>query len=216
MITVTGRVVDELRKPVTGVQVIALGDWLLTSEKLVKPVTVDNDGRFTLKVENVEPVELGEPGGIVPSFRVRVLNSIGRQLSDDQVVSGTEPTTDLNEITVHQLDKDGLAVTNLTGTAKFVSDGNAIKLLVDGLEAFGRIADEIKLANHSINITELFFALPDKFDKDNEAIDPGSKEPKEKANLVFKFSPTPLVPIDPDLPGAPKDPAPRIGEGVEG
>ena len=114
MITVTGRVVDELRNPVTGVQVIALGDWLLTSEKLVKPVTVDNDGRFTLKVENVEPVELGEPGGIVPSFRVRVLNSIGRQLSDDQVVSGTEPTTDLNEITVHQLDKDGLAVTNLT------------------------------------------------------------------------------------------------------
>jgi phosphatidylserine/phosphatidylglycerophosphate/cardiolipin synthase-like enzyme len=212
MITVTGRVVDELHKPVTGVQVIALGDWLLTSEKLVKPVTVDNDGRFTLKVENVEPVELGEPGGIVPSFRVRVLNSIGRQLSGDQVVSGTEPTTDLNEITVHQLDKDGLAVTNLTGTAKFVSDGNAIKLLVDGLEAFGRIADEIKLANHSINITELFFALPDKFDKDNEAIDPGSKEPKEKANLVFKFSPTPLVPIDPDIPGAPKDPAPRIGD----
>jgi hypothetical protein len=166
MITVTGRVVDEQHTPMTGVQVIALGDWLLTSEKLVKPVTVDNDGRFTLTGPKCRTSRAWRTWRIVPSFRVRVLNSIVAELSDDQVVSGTEPSTDLNEITVHRLDKDGLAVTNLTGTAKFVSDGNAIKLLVDGLEAFGRIADEIKLANHSINITELFFALPDKFDKE--------------------------------------------------
>src|SRR6266498_4043852 len=152
MITVTGRVFDEQGTPVEGVQVVAFCDCLLTSEKLTKPLTVNNDGRFTLKIESVEAVEAGEPGTIVPSFRVRVIDLIGRQLSDDKLVPGT--------------DKDGLAVTNLTGAAKFVSDGNAIKLLVDGLEALGRIADEIKLAQHSINMTQLFFSLPDKFDKD--------------------------------------------------
>ena len=212
MITVTGRVVDEQGTPVAGVQIVALGDWLLTSEKLTKPLTVNNDGRFTLKIESVEAVEAGEPGTIVPSFRVRVIDLIGRQLSDDKLVPGTAPTHDLNDITVHRTDKDGLAVTNLTGAAKFVSDGNAIKLLVDGLEAFGRIADEIKLAQHSINMTQLFFSLPDKFDKDNEAIDPETKEPKEKAKLVFKFSPAPLVPIDPAVANSPKAPAPRIGD----
>ncbi len=212
MITVTGRVVDEQGTPVAGVQVVALGDWLLTSEKLTKPLNVNNDGRFTLKIESVESVEAGEPGTIVPSFRVRVIDLIGRQLSDDKLVPGTAPTHDLNDITVHRTDKDGLAVTNLTGAAKFVSDGNAIKLLVDGLEAFGRIADEIKLAQHSINMTQLFFSLPDKFDKDNEAIDPETKEPKEKAKLVFKFSPAPLVPIDPAVANSPKAPAPRIGD----
>ena len=70
-----------------------------------------------------------------------------------------------------------------------MSDGNAIKLLVDGLEAFGRIADEIKLANHSINITELFFALPDKFDKDNEAIDPGIERTKREGEARLQVFP---------------------------
>ncbi|HKE60337.1 MAG TPA: phospholipase D-like domain-containing protein [Pyrinomonadaceae bacterium] len=210
MITVTGRVVDDQGTPMTDVQVVALGDWLLTSEKLAKPLKVNNDGRFTLKVDNIEPGETGEPGTIISSFRVRVVDLIGRQLSDDQVVPGTADTHDLKDITVHRADKDGLAVTHLTGTAKFVSEGNAIKLLVDGLEAFGRIADEIKRAEHSINITQLFFGLPEEFAKENEAIDPGTNEPKEKANLVFKFSPTELKPRDPDEKIATN--APRIGD----
>ncbi|MCM3874151.1 MAG: phospholipase D-like domain-containing protein [Pyrinomonadaceae bacterium] len=212
MITVTGRVVDEERRPMTSVKIVALGDWLLTSDKLAKPVAVDDVGRFTLNIESLEAVEAIEAGTIVPSFRVRVVDKVGRQLSLDKVVHGTAANHDLNDITINRADAEGLLVTNRTGTAKFVSDGNAVKLLVDGLEAFGRTADEIKLAEHSINMTQLFFALPDKFHNDNEAIDPATKEPQEKAKLVFKFGSTPIVPIDPVVPNAPKDPVPRIGD----
>lgn len=145
----------------------------------------------------------------MPSFRVRVVDLVGRQLSLDKVVHGTAASHELNDITINRADAEGLLVTNRTGTAKFVSDDNAVKLLVDGLEAFGRIADEIKLAEHSINMTQLFFAVPDKFHKDNEATDPATKEPKEKAKLVFKFSPTELRPLDPDPQ---TNPTPRIGD----
>jgi phosphatidylserine/phosphatidylglycerophosphate/cardiolipin synthase-like enzyme len=210
MITVTGRVVDERGTPMGGVQVIALGDWLLTTEKLAKPVTVDStDGRFNLEVEGVKDVEGGT--SVPSSFRVRFVDSIGRQLRDDKELAGTVPSHDLQDVKIHLADRDGLLVTNLTGTAKFVSDGNAVKLLVDGVEAFGRVADEIKLAQHSINLTQLFFAVPDEFQQDNEAIDPATKEPKEKAKLVFKFLGPPLTPIDPHISPS-KDPAPRIGD----
>lgn len=49
MITVTGRVLDEERKPLSSVKVVALGDWLLTSDKLAKPVAVDDGGVSLLK-----------------------------------------------------------------------------------------------------------------------------------------------------------------------
>jgi phosphatidylserine/phosphatidylglycerophosphate/cardiolipin synthase-like enzyme len=209
MITVTGRVVDEERRPLSSVKVVALGDWLLTSDKLAKPVAVDDGGRFTLQVESLEAVEAIEAGTIVPSFRVRVVDPVGRQLSVDKVVHGTVASHDLDDITINRADAEGLLVTNRTGVAKFVSDDNAVKLLVDGLEAFGRVADEMKLAGHSINMTQLFFAVPDKFHNDNEAIDPATKEPKEKAKLVFKFLPTDINPLDPDPQ---TNPAPRIGD----
>jgi phosphatidylserine/phosphatidylglycerophosphate/cardiolipin synthase-like enzyme len=207
MITVTGRIVDEAGTPLEGVRVVALGDWLLTTEQLAKPFTVGKDGRFSLTIDGVEG------GAIVPSsFRVRFMDLIGRPLTEDKEVPGTVPSHDLKDVTVHRADKDGLLVTNLTGTAKFVSEGNAVRLLVDGEEAFGRIAEDIKGAQSSINVTQLFFSLPEEYHHDNEAIDPATKEPKEKAKLVFKFSPAPLLPIDPLLPNSPPDPAPRIGD----
>jgi phosphatidylserine/phosphatidylglycerophosphate/cardiolipin synthase-like enzyme len=194
MITVTGRVVDEAGTPLEGVRVVALGDWLLTTEKLTKPFTVGKDGRFSLTIDGVEG------GAIVPSsFRVRVMDLVGRQLTEDKNVPGTVANHDLKDITVQRADKDGLLVTNLTGTAKFVSDGNAIKLLVDGFEAFGRIADDIRGARHSVNVVELFFALPPEFQRSAR---------DEKANLIFKFREPPLVPHDPVLQNQP-DPVPR-------
>lgn len=205
MITVTGRVIDEEARPMNNVRVVALGNWLLTTGKANQADVVD--GKFTLKVDF--QLEATAAGSLTPSLTVRVVDLIGRKLSSDRVVSLTRENMDLNDITVLHADAEGLLVTNRTGTAKFVSEGNAVKLLVDGLEAFGRVADEIKLAKHSIDMTQLFFGVPDKFHIDNEVIDPESKEPREKANLVFKFSSSPLNPIEsaPDLPKQP-----RIGD----
>jgi phosphatidylserine/phosphatidylglycerophosphate/cardiolipin synthase-like enzyme len=135
---------------------------------------------------------------------VRVIDRVGRQLSTDQVLDATVTNHNLGNITVNRAEAEGLLVTNQTGTAKFVSEGNAVKLLVDGLEAFGRVADEIEIAKNSINMTQLFFGVPKDFHPNNEEIDPVTKEPREKANLVFKFSQTPPIPQDP--------PSPRIGD----
>ena len=151
-------------------------------------------------------------GSVTPSFSVRVVDLVGRQLSDDKTVFATDPNQDIGDIKVRRADKEGLLVTNGTGKAEFVSEGNAIKLLIDGHEAFGRVAEEMSRAKKSINLTQLFFALPKKFNKDNEAIDPDSKEPKEQPALIFKFNSETFDQIDPNKPGAPTAPAPRLGE----
>lgn len=193
MIKVTGRVVDEEVRPMNNVRVVALANWLLTTDKATKVDVVD--GRFTIEFEPAD-VPTTAVGSITPSIRVRVVDLVGRQLSSDREVFLTQDNIDLNDITILRADVEGLLVTNRTGQAKFVSEGNAIKLLIDGEEAFGRVADEIQNAQHSINMTQLFFGVP-KFHPENEAIDSETKEPKEKAQLVFKFSSTKLVPVEP-------------------
>lgn len=184
MITVTGRVVDEEVRPMTNVRVVALANWLLTTDKANQAEVVD--GKFTLEIDSID-VEATAAGSITPSLQVRVVDLIGRQLSSDREVFLTEANIDLNNITVLRADAEGLLVTNGTGTPKFVSEANAIKLLIDG-EAFVRIADEIRSATQSINMTQLFFSLPPDFK--HLARD-------EKPEMVFKFLQPPLVPHDP-------------------
>jgi phosphatidylserine/phosphatidylglycerophosphate/cardiolipin synthase-like enzyme len=199
--TVTGRLVDENGNALPNLSVEARGDWLLTTEQLSHAIS-DPQGRFTLEVPEI--LEVSE---LPRSFRFRVIDVTKRPLIKDRELSGDVPSHDLGDITIQSADLNGLLVTDLTGVASYVSDGNALKLLIDGEEAFGRVADEIKLAEHSINMTQLFFSVPDKFDKDNEAIDPQTKEPKEKAKLVFKFSAAQPNPIDPLVtPNSPKQP----------
>ena len=193
MITVTGRVADETGTALPKLTVEARGDWLLTTEQLARDVT-DDQGRFTLKVPEVLDVS-----DVPRSFRIRVLDVTKRPLTQDREINGTVSSHDLGDVTVQRADLDGLLVTNLTGTAKFVSDGNAIKLLIDGVEAFGRIADDIRSATHSVNITQLFFALPPEFHH---------AERDEKPQLIFKFLAPPLVAHDPLLPNQPS-PVPR-------
>jgi phosphatidylserine/phosphatidylglycerophosphate/cardiolipin synthase-like enzyme len=202
MITVTGRVVDEQNQPLESARVVAIGDWLLTSERLTKLTAVDGGGVFRLDVESLDPVESTDPGTIIPTFQVRVVDRVGRQLTEDKLLSGTAASHDLGDIKVNRADAEGLLVTHRTGVPAFVSEGNAVKLLVDGEEAFGRVADEMKLAAHSIDMTQLFFAVPDDFNKD---------EPKEKPALIFKFSAPDVTPIDPVLHPEASD-APRVGD----
>lgn len=199
MISVIGRVIDEGGLPLKSVKVIALADWFLTKEKVTKPVPVDGNGQFVLQIENIDPADAAAIAPVVPSFRVRVIDVVGRQLSEDKVLDATVLNHNLNNITLHRAEAEGLLVTNKSGVPDFVSEGNAIKLLIDGEEAFGRVADEIKRAENAINMTQLFFQIPHKFDKANEDIDPATKEPREKPNLVFKFDPNtlPIQPVDP-------------------
>src|SRR5262249_19780373 len=150
----------------------ARGEWLLTTEQLAK-FELKDSGSFTLKVPEIFGFD-----ETPRSFKLRVLDVTKRPVMKDRVLDGKVQNHDLGDITVLRADLDGLEVTHLTGAAKFVSDDNALKLLVDGGEAFGRIADDIRGATRSVNISQLFFALPPEFDQEAK---------KEKPALIFKF-----------------------------
>ena len=77
-LTVTGTVVDENGTGLGGLLVEARGDWLLTSE-VVDSTTTRNTGDFTLVLAGM----LGEPTH-PSSCRIRVVDDIGRPISDDQ------------------------------------------------------------------------------------------------------------------------------------
>ena len=188
-VTVTGRVVDEGGTPLKNLIVEAVGDWFLTTERLGSTKIEDN-GHFFLAVSG--PIDTSN---IPSSFRLRVIDFAKRAVTTDRDLSGTVASHDLGDLTVKRADAEGLLVTNLTGKAEMVSEGNAIKLLVDGVEAFGRVADDIRAARHSVNVVELFFDLPDEFHHSGR---------DEKAHLIFKFLPPPLVPSDPNKDNQPK------------
>jgi len=59
------------------------------------------------------------------SCRVRVVADVGRPICDDREVPGTDGNQALDRITVRTADRTGLLVTNGTGEARMVSEGNA-------------------------------------------------------------------------------------------
>lgn len=194
MITVTGRVVDEKGSPVQDVLVQAVAEWLLTSEQLTDDTT-DNVGEFVLKVEEVLGFD-----NVPRPFTLRVSDrTTKRVLAKDRSLDGKVKFHNVGDITVQRADAEGLLVTNGTGVAKFVSEGNAVKLLIDGVEAFGQAAEDIENAKRTVNITQLFFSLPEEFKRFAR---------EEKPNLIFKFNAPPLDPFDPLNPGT-KNPLPR-------
>jgi len=182
MITVTGRVVDENLSKLPGLVVQAVGEWLLTT-KILASDTTDSAGQFVLKVEEILGFE-----DVPRPFNLRITDATTKRvLTKDKLLSGSDKNQAIGDITVNSLDATGLLVTNGTGVADFVSEGNAVKLLVDGIEAFAQVADDIGHAKRTVNITQLFFPLPKKFDHD-----PAQEDPE----LIFKFAGN-ITPIDP-------------------
>jgi phosphatidylserine/phosphatidylglycerophosphate/cardiolipin synthase-like enzyme len=179
MIVVTGRIVDDRNIERPGLVVEARGEWLLTTEHLAEDTT-NKAGTFTLSVREILDID-DQPR----PFKIRVLNATKRPVMQERELDGAVTVHNLGDITIPSADLDGLLVTQLTGAAKFVSDDNAVRLLVDGKEAFGRVADDIRAAKHSVNITQLFFALPPEFN---------AQAKEEKPALVFKFFDPPLEP----------------------
>ena len=195
MITVIGRVVDEAGFKMPNLRVEAFADWLLTTQHLAEDVT-DSDGQFVLQVKEI----LGAEADDIPRpFDIRVTDlSTKRALSKNRELNGVDKNQNVGDIRVNRAEAEGLLVTNGNGVAEFVSEGNAVKLLVDGIEAFGQVADEIKNAKQTVNLTQLFFALPPRFEHLVE---------EEEPALIFRFNPD-LTVVDPLLPDQPT-PVPR-------
>ena len=108
MITITGRVVDEEGRPMTNVKVVALANWMLTKTTSDAQPVDATTGRFTLKLESLDTGSATAAGSITPSFKVRVVDIVGRQLSTDREVFATETTHELNDITVLRAEAGGM------------------------------------------------------------------------------------------------------------
>jgi phosphatidylserine/phosphatidylglycerophosphate/cardiolipin synthase-like enzyme len=189
-ILVTGSVVkDESGDPLAQVLVEARGDWALTSDRL-NATRTRTDGTYTLALNGVSGGQ-AHPA----SFRVRAVSLSGRAISADRDVNGATGDVALEPIRVKQADREGFAVTLLTGQAPLVSEGNALKLLIDGEEAFGRIAADMAAATKTIDLTQLFFAVAD------FKPDPEDEHPK----LIFVFG----SPVNPDNPTGTEPPRPH-------
>ena len=161
MINVTGRVLDENLSKMPGLVVQAVGEWLLTSKVLASDTT-DSAGQFVLEVPEILGFE-----DVPRPFNLRIIDPITKRgVTKDRLLSGSDKNQALGDITVNSIDATGLLVSNGTGVADFVSENNAVKLLVDGVEAFGQVAEDIKNAKQTINITQLFFSLPKDFNHD--------------------------------------------------
>jgi len=181
-VVVTGRVVSDDGDPLPPLRIEARADWFLTTE-LLATAAPEANGNFTLTVPTVEDSALLAPS----SFRLRVLDLARRPVAPDKELAATTPNHQLGEISLPRKDVDGFLVTGLTGTPKAVTGANALKLLIDGEEAFGRIVEDIESAETSVNITQLFFPVPS-FE---------TKPADERPILVFRFGQPALVASDP-------------------
>jgi phosphatidylserine/phosphatidylglycerophosphate/cardiolipin synthase-like enzyme len=191
---VTGRLVDEAGNPWSGLRAEAPIEYLLKPKRFRSAVTASN-GRFTLEI----PILTDLPE-LEPSFMLRAVDSVLRPVSEDKKVLPTSDPHDVGDVVVRKADRNGLPVTQLSGAAKFVSKGNALKVLIDGEEAFGRVVEELErvqtiaqgsTVQHRVDITQLYFDLPAEF----------KMKPSEEApNLIFKFVPPQIVPSSPTVP----------------
>lgn len=184
--TVRGRIVDEDGSAWAGLRAEIPAEYLLNPKRYRSDPT-GADGTFSVKVPDVTDM---------PDVDVRAVDAVLRPLCELKRVVLTGDPVNAGDITVRRADRNGLLVTQLTGTAKFVSQGNALKVLVDGVEAFGRVVDELErvgqmsqsnpAVSHRVDMTQLFFATPPEFDND-----PAKETPK----LIFRFVPPTIVPI---------------------
>ncbi|WP_329484290.1 phospholipase D-like domain-containing protein [Kribbella sp. NBC_01484] len=159
-----------LRVTVTDLSAV-LADLLLTSQ------ITDADGRFALVY--------GADGTLgLPARRllVQVTDRAGRELAraafDDEAV----PVHALPDFIVPPAEAEGLQVTLGTGTAAFVSSGNAVSWLVDNVEAWRHLGRLLDRATSSIEFMQMQYDVPKRFHAD-----PGDETPV----IVFEFASPP-------------------------
>ncbi len=105
---------------------------------------------------------------------LRFANELGRELLEDVDAEVWERSEDF---VIREVDATGLLVTLGTGEVRNFSHGNSVTLLMDQ-DAFAHAAAMIDTAQKSIQMSQLFFALPAKFQEDATL---------ETAKLIFDF-----------------------------
>src|SRR4051794_22102208 len=121
--------------------------------------------------------------GVRRTLEFRVLDRVGRVVKKIEKRDVEGQVLDLGTIRIPKADASGWLVTKGTGAASpAVTKNNAVKLLVDNVEAWGKIIDLIDHAESSIDLMQLRYEIADEFSEDPNEEDP---------NLVLQFG-TPL------------------------
>ncbi|MDN3358541.1 phospholipase D-like domain-containing protein [Actinomadura sp. DC4] len=130
-----------------------------------------------------EDIFVDAVGGARRTLEFRVLDKVGRVVKKIVMRDVDGTVLDLGTIQIPKADASGWLVTKGTGAASPpVTRNNAVKLLIDNVEAWGKIIDLVEHAESSIDLMQLRYEIADEFSEDPNA---------ESPNLVLQFG-TPL------------------------
>ena len=177
--TARGRIVDETGTPVGGL-VIETRHGSSIYPFTLASATAAADGTFTLSYAAPHP---SETAGRTLQFRI--VDEVKRIILEFETTDIAASQLELGDRTVTRANAEGFAVTLGNQAPAFESEGNKVSLLIDGVEAFGRVAQLFDEAQKSIFITQLFLAVPEDFNADAA---------KETPALVFDFGPPQVRP----------------------
>ena len=183
------------RTPLGGLRVSARFPGSLFAYKGFELAAVISDpgtGRFQLSVRrsavqgsrDLEIVAYDKAGRELP-FTASDAASPGYVLTDDRRARiedhSQETEHDYGQFVIREADAKGLKTTLGTGQALRYSEGNRVTTLMDR-DAFSYAAAMIRFARQEVLMSQLFFAIPEKFD---------SSPSKEEPNLIFDFDHAP-------------------------
>ena len=207
---VTERKSDGTRKPLRRFRVGARvpGSLFDYKGRALAFVLSQDDGRFEMPVlpapvagtRQLEIVAYDKAGRELP-FSATDAASPGYVLTADRRARiddrSSEAEHDYGEFVINEADATGLQTTLGTGQALRFSDDNHVRTLMDR-DAFTCAAAMMQKARQEVLVSQLFFAIPEKFD---------SSPFLEKRSLVFDFDqtgpldlkvPFPRLPLDTD------------------
>ena len=167
----TGRLADENNRPWEGFTV-AISDANALFHAQLASTQTDGNGEFRLTYDEDTFAERFGHRRLELIVYDKVRRIVRRQLLDD-----TDAELSLGEIEISGADGAGLLVTLGTGNARFLSQGNAVTLLMDK-DAFEHASDLFRNASRTIFVSQLSFDVPDLFD-----VDAANETPA----LIFRF-----------------------------
>lgn len=179
--SVTGRLIDGAAAPISGLHV-AVKDESDTFGLELGHADTGADGTFSI---GIAP-DTHTDAATVRKLGVYITTKGGREVNTAEHDDGNDPELALGDIHLRQADVSGWTVTLLGGASALdVRAGNAVLPLTDDEEAWGQVQQNIAGATTSINVMQLQFDVPKKYNADASA---------ESPEIVLKFG----SPIDPD------------------
>jgi hypothetical protein len=152
----SGRIVDEHGIGRGGLEIV-LRDQSAIDRRDIGTTTSLGDGSFTVGPYPEDP----HAGSVSPRiFGVIVVSASGRQLYNEPITDAGG-TLSVGTLTIPNATVHGFIVTGGSGAAARLTPGNAIRFLVDNVDAWGSLSDLVAGATTSVEYMQLELDLHD-------------------------------------------------------